>query len=197
MNVSARYFLCVSWLMVLSVRLPAQNSTPSYEETRGWILEKVRQSAGVREFTEGDEYFSLNYSNVSMDDCKLHYTITAFVQYSKKPSRKHVEKVISELTINLSRVSAQTERYPFTTILFTTKEKGVHLHQVQSGPGVNETADEDLGATNGLGYASTITALLLDQPGIDSDDLANRLLKAFNHTVEICRAKNPPPKEPF
>jgi TPR repeat protein len=178
---------------------PSSSSTqegPSYEETINWLRDKFNSDAGYA-FSETDTYLTANnkvdhdrveigYKVLSSGNCQMTYTAVVIkaASLSIAPD-SHMDINFSTLPLNSMRTRAL-----------------------------------DLAKTEGAGYSAHNTILTAIRPDSDSywiltvaingkevgepptypvfasQEMAQRVVKALNHAIELCGGKRPP-AEPF
>lgn len=187
---------------------PGQSSnSPTYDETRDWIVSKIVDAGGTTHFPAASDYLTtIHYEAVSMDNCQLKYTVAGINEYTLKQQKQLVWK--AEVRIELSKSNAVIQELPLqftdgkghsyskSLIAFATARQGVHVR----GP-IDEDEPEPVwrneSITNGDLMFAGFDSLFLDQPGIDSNEITPRMMRALNHAIGICQQRQPQAKEPF
>ena len=136
-----------------------------------------------------------------MDDCQLQYTVVTTYEYFKKTSHW-----TSEVQLDLAKVEPVQEDLPLEYndgrghsyreifIAFSTKAQGIHFRESSSDKIKPPWRDETV--TRSVLIEPGFHALLLSRPGVSSNEMVPRMLKALGHAASLCRARNSSP-EPF
>jgi len=158
---------------------------PTYEETRKWIVNKIAE-AGYKH-TGGISEDSGSYENVSMDDCRLAYS-KVWV-YSVNGNQSHYK---DETQIPLRQVKAndiEVKQYVMPNLGWN--DWGVDINapvgtekSTKTKPGV---AGEQI--TN---HSNVGGQILFGRTPATNEDNANRLKKALEHAVELCKTQVEP-----
>ena len=172
--------------MVSVVRaFPQQKST--YEQTHNWIVSKISEEAG---FTHSDPdpssgYHTISYENVSMDGCKLQFTVSLY--YS----------VLRHTTVDV--VSIPLDKVKSVSVDHFGDEKDSYSAMIHSSPkavSVKETTKSNNGSIEGQEVHNLDGfAIVFGRPKAENETMAGRMQKALSRAVQLCAAS--PSKEPF
>jgi hypothetical protein len=181
-------FIC--FLLIGFLHSMAQSpSSPSYEETRDWVVAKINQVGGAANVGPGN--WSVTYDLVSMDNCELKYSVLSRDQEGHE-DRYGVRIELGKVELVEAQWSEAMDQIP--VIAFSTKMQGIHIQDFQV-KGRNKPWSDVSDTTSWYGYA--FNSLVFARPGTDPGSMQPRVKKALLHGINICKQRYVPPKEPF
>lgn len=147
--------------------LPAPGQElPDYNTTVAWIQSKVPMIG--RDDGKGNE---TAYSDLSMDACVLTVTITSRERY--RSDDVYTKKAYLH---DVKSIRPEFEETSFSLLTNHSND-------------VKQTSD---GRTTSTGYIRFV----VDKADVDNSDLSSRLIKAFQHAIDLCKPA-PASNEPF
>jgi hypothetical protein len=173
---------------------------PSYEETRNWVISKLQETAGGSEWIAGGRH-TFTYDGLSMDACVLRYSLHETAEAFWLPGGVQVPESRTDVDVSVPLdhlESAWTSDYLF--ILGTDSRKifisGRYTVNGDSFSGQGYVQKNCPDSVNAGVYPISGT-MVLRKPQSDWQNLVPRIIKALEHSSELCKAKAPKSNEPF
>lgn len=159
----------------------SQTQEPTYEQTQNWIVSKIGEG-GV---TERSPDATTSYEKVSMDNCKLLYTRVLFMPGGYIPDRT----IKWEWNVPLGKVQeVQARHYTFaprsTDERLVTFKAPITGKETRTDKGVVGETTENVDISEG--------SIIFGRSPSTDEDSANRMKKALEHAVDLCKKVGEP-----
>src|ERR1700688_84896 len=174
----------------------------TYQETAKWIVEKVpeagRRHSGITTVStvagEGklEDVTTISYDQTSVDDCTLQFTKVTTLVTDYEGGRDGTTRVI--YSAPLAKVKQVDIRHDVTEAQHLAGWYGSSWNSwdvILEGPSTQKQLDQQ-GQTAKVDSVPSIAIGFGKSTSADTnEDSANRLKKAVDHAVELCKKKEP------
>jgi hypothetical protein len=187
---------------------------PNYEQTRDWILSKTNQLGGDVSYYNTFVHLvygeSCSYKNISMDNCTLKYTVVVVDAGTNGIASSGLITTVAvplDKVINVQIDDAATNAVDqgIRILNFSTGTQAIHINVANTYDGethyysrnVSSTSTEGSIISALMGTDNVENSLVFGQPDSDREDIAERMKKAFENLVRICKESPSKSNEPF
>lgn len=176
-------------ILLLAIGLNQACEAQSKEETLQWIKSRLPETTATSQFD--DNTVSASYSNVVINGCSLTYTekfnnVEADIFSG---GDKSTDKYVTEVTIPLDKLSSARFRSAKDTpsdellvasaVVFESADKAIATKWTSSSQEYSGPVKTAHGSKSQSKYAIWVS----------DKDVAQRLVKAFSHAIELCGGK--------
>jgi hypothetical protein len=193
----------VAILLLAAVSLAQEKKQePTYQETAKWMVEKIpeagRRHSGITTVStvagEGklEDVTTISYDQVSLDDCTLQFTKVTAVVTDYEGGRDGTTRVV--YSAPLAKVKQVDIKHDVTEAQHLAGWYGSPWNSwdvILEVPSTQKQLDQ-LGQTAKVDSAPSVAIGFGKLTSADTnEDSANRLKKALDHAVELCKKKEP------
>jgi hypothetical protein len=176
-------------ILLLSAGLNQACEAQSKEETLQWIKSRLPETTATSQYD--DNTVSASYSNVVINGCLLTYTekFTNVEADIFSGGDRSTAKSVTEVAIPLDRLSSARFRSAHDTpsdellvasaVVFESADKAI----ATTWTSTSQDYSEPVRTAHGSKSQSTYAIWVSDK------DVAQRLVKAFSHAIELCGGK--------
>jgi hypothetical protein len=175
---------------------------PTYQETANWIVEKIpeagRRHSGITTVStvagEGklEDVTTISYDQVSLDDCTLKFTKVTTVVTDYEGGRDGTTRVI--YSAPLAKVKQVDIKHDVTEAQHLAGWYGSPWDSwdvILEVPSTQKQLDQQGQTTKVDGVPSVAIGFGKSTSANANEDSANRLKKALDHAVGLCKKKEP------
>jgi hypothetical protein len=155
--------------------LTAQDS--SNGDTPKWIVTKISEEAGTTRSLPSSDYMKESYRDVSMNDCRLGYTVVLYNSLTKST-------VTDKVSVPLDKNTSVSVIHDFVkdaiddyAIQISTASKTIVIDRTRETDGRIESEDvSSIDRTN----------IIFGKPNAERGDTVSRVQKGLAHAIQVC-----------